>query len=280
MFPDDATVEKRFEKKRWPEGSYCPHCGLTNVREEVNRWHISVRHGTVMQSGKAVLQKWAIAIYMMPANIKGMSSMKIYRETGIPQTTAWFLMQRVWKGFDAGEGRPFPDPVAVDETWIGGKESNRRTAKKLKAGRGGAGKAVAAGAKDRGSSKISATVITGTNRDTLQDFVVDRVAEDAIAHTDGTAACKGRTFMRGSVNHGVSECMNGMENIWAMHRGCDHGALHQLSGKHPDRYVREFARRHSIHDLDTLKQMTALAPGMAGKHLKHDDLVSNTGVWP
>ena len=69
-FPDDASAERWFEEQRWPEGRFCPDCGSTNIAEVANRKpmpyrcrdcrsHFSVKKGTVMQSSKLGLQKWA-----------------------------------------------------------------------------------------------------------------------------------------------------------------------------------------------------------------------------
>ena len=134
-FPDDATAEAWFEAQRWPDGRFCPDCGSTNTVAVASRKpmpyrcrdcrnHFSIRKGTVMQSSKLGLQKWAVALYMMTTGIKRTSSMKIYRELGIRQATAWFLMQRIREGFIEGENKPFPGPVEVDETYVGGR---RRT---------------------------------------------------------------------------------------------------------------------------------------------------------
>ena len=46
----------------------------------------------------------------------------------------------------------FAGPVEVDETYVGGIEAN----KKLHAGRGGVGKAVVVGARDRATGKVKA----------------------------------------------------------------------------------------------------------------------------
>ena len=85
------------------------------------RAHFSVRKGTVMQSSKLRLQKWAIALYIMTTGIKGTSSMKLYREVGIRQATARFFMQRIREGFIEGYSMPFPGSVEADETAVGGK---------------------------------------------------------------------------------------------------------------------------------------------------------------
>lgn len=61
-----------------------------------------------MESGKIGFQNWAITFYMMTTGIKGTSSMKLYREVGIRQVTAWFMMQRIREGFMGGMDKPFP----------------------------------------------------------------------------------------------------------------------------------------------------------------------------
>ena len=151
IFPDDTAAERWFEEQRWPQGRFCPDCGSTNTVAVKNRkpmpyrcrdcrGHFSVRKGTVMQSSKIGLQKWVVAIYMMTTGLKGTSSMKLYREVGIRQATAWFLMQRIREGFDQGAGMPFPGPVEADETYIGGKRKNMSNAKRKElagTGRGG-----------------------------------------------------------------------------------------------------------------------------------------------
>ena len=72
------------------------------------RRHFSVRKGMVMQASKIGYQKWAISIYMMAMGLKGVFSMKLYRELGITQKTAWYLMQRI-RGGSLAESRIWPD---------------------------------------------------------------------------------------------------------------------------------------------------------------------------
>ena len=56
------------------------------------------------------------------------------------------------------------------------KQSN----KKLRAGRGGVGKSIVAGTKDRATNKISADKIEKTNREILHDFVIQHATNDCI----------------------------------------------------------------------------------------------------
>ena len=293
MFPDDAAAEKWFEEQRWPEGRFCPDCGSVNTvtvksrkpmpyRCRDCRGHFSVRKGTVMQSSKIGLQKWGIALYMMTTGIKGTSSMKLYREIGIRQGTAWFLMQRIREGFMEGQHKPFPGPVEADETFIGGKRKNMPRSKRVKlTGRGGVGKTAVAGIKDRDSNRIVARPVEGTDKETLQGFVAEHTDPGAKVFTDEATAYKGMPFDREAVCHSVGEYVrgqahtNGMESFWSLLKRGYQGTFHHMSEKHLSRYVREFAGRHNIRELDTADQMSALARGMVGKKLRYTDLIAD-----
>ena len=55
------------------------------------RKFFSVKIGTVMESSNLGYQVWAIATYLMHTSIKGVSSMKLHRDLGITQKSAWHL---------------------------------------------------------------------------------------------------------------------------------------------------------------------------------------------
>ena len=150
MFPDEDSARQWFESICWPEERYCGHCGSTNTREAKNhksmpywcsncRSFFSVKTGTVMQSSRLPLRKWIIATYLMCTNLKGVSSMKLHRDLGITQKSAWYLGKRIRESW-ARESNLLACVVEVDEICIGGKESNEHKSKKLNASRRNAGK--------------------------------------------------------------------------------------------------------------------------------------------
>ena len=46
-----------------------------------------------------------------------------------------------------------------------------------------------------------------------------------------------------------------------------------MSRKHLHRYLREFAGRHNVRNLDTLHQMALLVKGLVGRRLTYAELV-------
>lgn len=45
-----------------------------------------------MERSKIPLHKWAIAIYMVSTYLKNVSSVKLHRDLGITQKSAWFML--------------------------------------------------------------------------------------------------------------------------------------------------------------------------------------------
>ncbi len=293
MFPDNAAAERWFVETRWPDGVRCPRCDSDNVQERSTRKpqpyrcracrkDFSVKVGTLMQGSKLGLRTWALAYYLLATNIKGISSMKLRRDLGVTQKTAWHLSMRIRETWDDDTGR-FAGPVEVDEAYFGGKERNKHESKKLRAGRGPVGKMAVVGAKDRATGKVSAAVVERTDGPTLRGFVADRTTRDAKVYTDEHAAYRGLPNHE-SVTHSVGEYVrdqahtNGVESFWSLLKRGYYGTYHRMSAKHLGRYVNEFAGRHNQRPKDTIAQMRSMVRGMSGKRLRYKDLIRPTGA--
>ena len=59
------------------------------------RSYFSVRTGTALERSKVPLRKWAFAVYIVTTSLKSVSSMKLHRDLGVTQKTAWFMLHRL-----------------------------------------------------------------------------------------------------------------------------------------------------------------------------------------
>ena len=211
--------------------------------------------------------------------------MKLHRDIGVSQKSAWFMLQRIRKAWDDDDW-PFGGPVEVDETYIGGKRKNMHTDKRKQMrdeyGWGGASeKTAVVGAKDRDTNRVSAKVVENTDAETLQGFVHDHAEDGATIYTDDARAYGGMAGVKHeAVKHSVSEYVrdmahtNGIESFWSMLKRGYHGVYHKMSKKHLQRYVNEFSGRHNVRERNTVDQMGAVVAGMTGKRLRYRDLIA------
>ena len=290
LFPTEEAAHDWFADQRWNKtGCHCPRCGSIEAapsKRKFTFWcsdckqRFSVRTGTILEESRIPLRKWAIAVYLHLTSLKGVSSMKLHRDIGVTQKTAWFMLKRIRKAWES-DNPPFVGPIEIDETYMGGKERNKHSKDKIKAGLGTVGKAAIVGAKDRKTNKIKAAVVKATDAKTLQGFVVATALAGATVYTDDAAAYKGMPFEHESVRHSVGEYVsgmahtNGIESFWSMLKRAHKGVYHKISAKHLQRYLDEFSGRHGIREQDTLDQMQSVVSGMVGKRLMYRDLVAD-----
>lgn len=290
MFPDEEAARTWFEKQVWPDGPTCPLCdGRKRVKATPNqkplpywcggcRRHFSVRMGTAIERSRVPLRKWAIAIYLENTSLKGVSSMKLHRDLGVTQKTAWFMLHRIREAWAHGRDRMFSGPVEADESLFGGrlrnmhqKDRERHTAR--------SNKVTVAGVLDRRRKQVVAKVLPDSRVPPIERFVRDNLDFGATLYTDEAVAYKDLLeFDHHSVNHSLLEFVRGpvhtnnLESFWSMLKRAYVGTYHHLSAKHLQRYVDEFAGRYGMRDLGTHMQMRLTAYGLVGRRLTYEEL--------
>ena len=272
MFPTEEAAMKWFESVLWISGRCCGKCGSVRTTEATHKYmpywcsdcrsYFSIRTGTPMANSKVPLRKWAIAIYLCLTSLKSVASMKLSRDIGVSQPTAWFMLHRIREAWAGGNGDgDYSGPVEVDESYFGGRRrnmSNRKRKALESAGRGPVGKTAVVGVKDRATKQVAAKVVRSTDKETLQGFVKDHATPEATVYTDDAPAYDSLPFNHATVKHSVAEYVNGMvhtngiESFWSMLKRAHKGTFHKISPKHLDRYVQEFAGKHNIRGVSAI----------------------------
>ena len=218
MYPNADAARTYFESRRWPDGVICPHCEEAKritprpkgfYRCNACKKDFTVRTGTIFERSHVALDKWLLAMYLLMTARKGVSSLQLGKEIGVTQKTAWFILGRLREAC-GNDPSVLSGIVAVDATYVGGKERNKHKGKKIKAGRGTVGKTPVVGMRERGG-RTRAKPVKNTNADTLQSTIHEHVAPGSTLHTDDHGGYKGigQFYDHETVRHSVGEYVRG-----------------------------------------------------------------------
>ena len=166
--------------------------------------------------------------------------------------------------------------IEADEAYFGGKEKNKHFSKKLKAGRGTAGKTPVFGMRERGGH-VRGIVLKDTTAQTIQNKLNSNIANHSTLYTDEHKSYEGNKFNHKTVNHSAKQYVDGMahtnsiESYWALLKRAHYGIHHNFSKKHLQRYVDEAAFR--LNDGHTkypaMDRMNSLLNKSIGKRLTY-----------
>lgn len=281
-FPDEQSCIDHLRSIRWKNGAYCPHCGSLKVyhfKDQRNhkcgdcRKRFSIKVGTIFEDSKIPLRKWFMAIWLITSHKKGVASTTLARDIKVTQKTAWFMLHRLRHAARTRSfKRPLDGTVEVDETFIGGKEKNKHSNKRQKAGRGPVGKAVVWGALER-RGEFRAFHIASLKQ--ARSAVYETVSKDATLITDEYSAYKGmgKTYFHKTVKHSAGEYahtgnyyhINSIEGAWSHIKRQIYGIHHWVSEKHLDRYLNEMTWRYNRRNSDEGLRVNEMLRSVVGR---------------
>ncbi len=273
-FPDQDTARVYMERKRWPNGPWCPYCGeskrIGSYKSGYHRCNacmafFTVRTKTVMERSHIPLHKWIYGMYLLVTARKGISSLQLSKELGITQKSAWFMLQRLREACKDTDG-PLSGIVEADETFIRDPAGGHQ---------------VVLGMRERGGQTVSAP-INSTAREEISRVIDHFVDSKAILHTDEHRSYIGLRSRHETVAHSLEEYVRGnvhtnsIESVWAVLKRGLHGVYHHVSIKHLNRYLSEFTFRLNEGNVErhTMDRIESMLAGGLGKRLTYEGLIA------
>ncbi len=290
-FHSEEKCRSVLEKMRWPDGNIkCPKCGAEKSYRLLDMKHykcrvkscatrFSVIRGTVFEGTKLPLKKWFIAMYLLTAHKKGVSSHQLARDLGIGQKAAWFVLCRLGEMLRSKSVELLDNIVEVDETYVGGKWDNMSKDKRAKQRESGKdNKTPVMGLIER-DGNVKLTLI---GKDSFKDVVRRHVSPDAQLVTDSHLGYRGLAYEfagHATVNHTINQFKDGVfhtnsiEGFFSHFKRTIFGIYHQVSPKHLHRYCDEFVFRYNTRKVKDTERFIHALQNTQGR-LKWKDLTA------
>lgn len=289
-FPDEQSCIDHLEELRWEGNVISPFDSKSKVYKcKDNRYrckntgkYFNVKTDTLFDNTKVELRKWFLAIYIVTSHKKGISSLQLSRDIDVTQKTAWFMLQRIRNCFNIENDKQLDNDVEIDETFIGGKNKNRHSDKKISnsQGRSIKDKTPVLGMIER-KGELIAKVVSDTRGETLTPEIIKSVKTTACVITDewiGYNSLK-RFYDHSFVKHNQGEYVNGeiytntIEGFWSLLKRGILGIYHFVTRKHLQKYVDEFAFRYNTRESTTKERFNALLKNLNNR-LTYERLIN------
>lgn len=286
-FQDADKARQYLEALRWPNGPVCPHCGvegdhyeLTGASHRVGlrkckdcRQQFSVTVKTVFEKSKIPLNKWLMAVHLMCASKKAMSSHQLHRMLGITYKSAWFMTHRIREAMKSEGGLMGTGGGIVEADKTSWGTSKAKPAK----ARGYEHKMKVVSLVERGGQKRS-IVVQSVNTTTLTATLENNVCKTARLMTDEHSGYVPvvKTFASHSfTKHSKKEYVvgtthsNTVESSFSLLKRGLIGTFHHVGEQHLQRYVTEFDYRWNFRKVSDCERSDNLLKNIGGKRLAY-----------
>ena len=263
QFPDDEACLRHLMVTRYGGTEIdCPKCHVFSkfyrmTRERAYecqhcRYQLHPTAGTFMHRTHLPLHKWFYAMHLFSVSRHGVAAKELERQLDVSYPTAWRMAHLIREHMADTDGEwPLGGPggggIEADETYVGGKRSDG------KRGRGAPGKTVVFGMMER-DGDVMTKVVPNVRKKTLQPIIKANVTKGSTVHSDELKSYGGLAkagYDHQTVNHGTGEYVdgechvNGMEGYWARLKLSIRGTHVHVSGKHLEKYAKEFEYRYN-----------------------------------
>ena len=197
QFDTEEKAEAWFVAQRWPHGVTCPLCESKRISVIANRKpqpyrcrdcrrHFSVKTDTLLHSSNIPLTKWAIAFFLFNTSLQGVSSMKLHRDLGLSQRTAWYMGQRIRRMWNPEADR-FAGPAEAASAFTATSEGTWQISTTSQAGPDIVGSAARAEEIHSATNQVNPVVVTQTEQAAQADASTPQESLQVTANLDPTA---------------------------------------------------------------------------------------------
>lgn len=302
--PDEAAAYLKLEEMRWQGRPVCPHCAsigehyfLTPKNTEGRKtrtgavsarrlWRcrdcrkqFSVLTGTIMHGTKIPIRTWLFVLFEMSASKNGLAAREIERKYQVTPRTAWHMTHRIREAMRRpADAAMMRGTIIADETWIGGKPSNRHKGVPRPSAMGqNTDKTPVLTLVNRETGEARSRVLPRVDAMNLRKVIEEHVdMRPSTLHTDELRSYRmlSDSFTdHVAVNHSAGEYVkngattNHAEGFFSQLKRSLDGTHHHVTVEHLDRYLAEFDFRYSTCKMSDADRMERIIDGVAGRRL-------------